>query len=79
MQASELFALTPADIEQKHEVITITNSKGGKERRVLVKSETVKELFSHVSQKGLGNGAKLFPLKGSSSITSFGSTAPLQG
>jgi integrase/recombinase XerD len=63
MRASELLALTPADIEQKHEVITITNGKGGKERRVLVKSETVKELFSYASQKGLGNGAKLFPLK----------------
>jgi integrase/recombinase XerD len=63
MRASELLALTPADIERKHEVITITNGKGGKERRVLVKSETVKELFSYASQKGLGNGAKLFPLK----------------
>jgi integrase/recombinase XerD len=63
MRASELLALTPSDIEQKHEVITITNGKGGKERRVLVKSETVKELFSYASQKGIGNGAKLFPLK----------------
>ena len=63
MRASELLALTPSDIEQKHEVITITNGKGGKERRVLVKSETVKELFSYASQKGLGNDAKLFPLK----------------
>jgi len=63
MRASELLALTPSDIEQKHEVITITNGKGGKERRVLAKSETVKELFSYASQKGLGNGAKLFPLK----------------
>ena len=63
MRASELLALTPSDIEQKHEVITITNGKGGKERRVLVKSETVMELFSYASQKGLGNGAKLFPLK----------------
>jgi len=63
MRASELLALTPADIERKHEVITITNGKGGKERRVLVKSETVGELFSYASQKGLGNGAKLFPLK----------------
>jgi integrase/recombinase XerD len=52
MRASELLALTPADIERKEEVITITNGKGGKERRVLVKSETVKELFSHASQKG---------------------------
>jgi integrase/recombinase XerD len=63
MRASELLALTPSDIEQKHEVITITNGKGGKERRVLVKSETVAELFSYASLKGLGNGAKLFPLK----------------
>ena len=63
MRASELLVLTPSDIEQKHEVITITNGKGGKERRVLVKSETVKELFSYASQKGLGNDAKLFPLK----------------
>ena len=63
MRASELLALTPSDIEQKHEVITITNGKGGKERRVLVKSETVKELFSYASQKGLENDAKLFPLK----------------
>jgi integrase/recombinase XerD len=63
MRASELLALTPADIDRKREVITITNGKGGKERRVLVKSETVKELFSYASQKGLGNGAKLFPLK----------------
>ena len=63
IRASELLALTSADIKRKHEVITITNGKGGKERRVLVKSETVEELFSHASQKGLGNGAKLFPLK----------------
>ena len=63
MRASDLVALTPADIERKHEVITITNGKGGKERRVLVKSETVKELFSYASKKGLGNEAKLFPLK----------------
>jgi len=63
MRASELLALTPADIEQKHEVITITNGKGGKERRVLVKSETIEGLFSYASQKGIGNGAKLFPLK----------------
>jgi site-specific recombinase XerD len=63
MRASELLALTPADIERKHEVITITNGKGGKERRVLVKSETVKELFSYASQNSLGNEAKLFHLK----------------
>lgn len=63
MRASELLALTPADIEQKHEVVTITHGKGGKERRVLVKSDTVTELFSYASQKGLGDGAKLFPLK----------------
>jgi len=63
MRASELLALTPSDIEQKHEVITITNGKGGKERRVLVKSETVEGLFSYASQKGIGDGAKLFPLK----------------
>jgi integrase/recombinase XerD len=63
MRASELLSLTPAGIEQKHEVITITNGKGGKERRVLVKSETVNELFSYASQIGVGNGAKLFPLK----------------
>jgi integrase/recombinase XerD len=63
MRASELLALTPADIERKHEVITITNGKGGKERRVLVKSETVKELFSYVAHNGIGNDAELFPIK----------------
>ena len=63
MRASELLALTPTDIEQKHEAITVTNGKGGKERRVLVKAETIEGLFSYASQKGLGNGAKLFHLK----------------
>ena len=63
MRASELLALTPADIERKHEVITITNGKGGKERRVLVKSETVKGLFSYAAQNSIENEAKLFPLK----------------
>jgi integrase/recombinase XerD len=63
MRVSELLALTPADIEQKHEVITITNGKGGKERRVLVKSETVTELFSYAAQNSLGSEAKLFHLR----------------
>ena len=64
MRASELFALTPGDIEQKREVITITNGKGGKERRVLVKSETVKELFSYVSQKGFRKRGQTLPSEG---------------
>ena len=68
MRASQLLALTPADIERKHEVITITNGKGGKERRVLVKSETVAELFSHASQKGIENEAKLFPSKATAAL-----------
>ena len=63
MRASELLALTPSDIDKKREVITITNGKGGKERRVLVKSDTVKELFSYAAQNSIGNEAKLFPLK----------------
>jgi integrase len=50
MRPSELLLLTPADIERKHEVIAITNGKGGKERGVLVKSKTVKELFSYAAQ-----------------------------
>jgi integrase len=36
MRASELLALTPSDIERKHEGITITNGKGGKERKLHV-------------------------------------------
>jgi integrase/recombinase XerD len=63
MRVSELLALTPSDIERKHEVITITNGKGGKERRVLVKSETIEELFSYAAQNSIENEAKLFPLK----------------
>jgi integrase/recombinase XerD len=62
MRASELLALTPADIEKKNEVITVTNGKGGKERRVLLKSETVKELFSYVKTNTLGYDAPIFPL-----------------
>ena len=36
MRASEVLAVTPADIEQKNDIITITNAKGGKERRVYI-------------------------------------------
>ncbi len=63
MRASELLALTPSDIEKKNDIITITNGKGGKERRVLLKKETVEELFSYVAQNNIENDAKLFPLK----------------
>lgn len=62
MRASELLALIPADIEQKNEVITITNGKGGKERRVLAKSETFKELFSYVDAN-TPYDARIFPIK----------------
>jgi len=63
MRASELLALTPADVDAKNNVITITNGKGGKERRVLAKSETVEALFSYATQNGIENSAKLFPVK----------------
>ena len=63
MRASEVLAVTPANIEQKNSIITITNAKGGKERRVLLKKETVDELFSYVARNDIENDAKLFPLK----------------
>jgi len=63
MRASEVLAVTPSDIEQKNGIITITNAKGGKERRVILKKETVNELVSYVAQNNIENDVKLFSLK----------------
>ncbi len=63
MRASEVLAVTPTDIEQKNGIITITNAKGGKERRVILKKETVDELVSYVAHNSIENDAQLFPLK----------------
>jgi site-specific recombinase XerD len=63
MRASEVLGVTPTDIEPKNGIITIANAKGGKERRVLLKKESVDELFSYTAQNDIENDAKLFPFK----------------
>jgi integrase len=45
MRASEALAVTPAGIEQKNGIITITSAKGGKERRVLLKKRLWRSSF----------------------------------
>lgn len=70
MRASELLALRPSDIDKKREVITITNGKAGKERRVLLKSETLKELFPYAAQNSIGSEVRMFPLGDGSCTTS---------
>ena len=63
MRSSEVLAVTPAAIEKKNGIITITNAKVGKERRVLLKKESVDELLSYAAQNDVENDAKLFPFK----------------
>jgi len=59
---SELVATTPSDIEEANRVINVIVAKGGKQRRVLVDSETVDRLTAYSAEHAIASDRPIFPL-----------------
>jgi integrase/recombinase XerD len=62
IRVSELVNIRPKDIEWDNGVVNILKAKGGKQRRILLDSETISMLSRYVSETELGDENRLFPL-----------------
>jgi site-specific recombinase XerD len=62
IRVSELVNIRLKDIEWDNCVVNILKAKGGKQRRVLLDSETISSLSRYVSDTELGDENCLFPL-----------------
>ncbi len=61
IRVSELVNIRPKDIEWDNGVVNILKAKGGKQRRILLDSETISMLSRYVSEIELGDENRLFP------------------
>jgi len=62
IRVSELVNIRLRDIEWDNCVVNIIKAKGGRQRRVLLDSETISVLSKYVSDTELGDENCLFPL-----------------
>jgi integrase/recombinase XerD len=62
IRVSELVNIRPKDIEWDNGVVNILKAKGGKQRRILLDSETISMLSRYDSETELGDENRLFPL-----------------
>jgi len=63
IRASELLAITPADIEWKNNVVNVINGKGGKDRRIYLKTETMQPLREYVLENNIKDDMPIFSIK----------------
>jgi integrase len=54
IRVSELVTIRPEDIERDNGVVNILKAKGGKQRRIMLDSETILMLSRYVSETELG-------------------------
>jgi integrase len=63
VRVNELLNIKPRDIETRNGVVNITNSKGGKQRKVHLDEETLEMLSEYISAQQLPDDRPIFALK----------------
>lgn len=58
----ELLHIRPCDLEPHNDMIRIMKAKGGKQRRVLIDSETLSMLAAYIEDNNIANDSPIFPL-----------------
>jgi site-specific recombinase XerD len=62
-RVNELLGITLSAIEFQNQVVNITEAKGGKQRRVLLDSETLSLLSDYISQHNIQENQPIFGIK----------------